>query len=527
MTKIIYRLLPVLLIVFSLTFATVANAEVKIYDGVGQYVMSDFENQDIAKQRAQRRAEAAAKKKAGVYLKTYSRSVNSELTKEEISAVTNRIIDVFDVDIKEEPFEVKGETGIIYTATLKAKIDSDGIQNFINLDAVDKIILVKQNEQLQEEIDKNDKLNDSLIEQYERTKSPAEKEKIRRQMEGVDRDCLANEKLAKGDKLLNAGNYEEAIKLFDEAIKLNSNLALAYNDRGEAYRYLGKFYEAVENYNKAIEINPNFDWPYSNRGVVNMDDYGRYELAIQDFNKALKLNPNYAIAYGNRGWAYYNLKKYDLAIKDCDKAIKLNPKLSFTYNNRGVIYKTLEQYDKAIADYGKAIENNPKHRWAYTNRAYIYLTILKQYDKAIADYTKAVENNPNHGWAYYYRGLAYYNLGQYDLAIQDYDKAIELNPNNSDAYSSRELAYVALGKTQGADSDSAEANEINPALVDDPLKRGDELFNAGDYAKAVEFYNKAIELDPNNAAAYQSRGKCREAWSKQDFERAKELGYEE
>jgi len=42
--------------------------------------------------------------------------------------------------------------------------------------------------------------------------------------------------------------------------------------------------------------------------------------------------------------------------------------------------------------------------------------------------------------------------------------------------------------------------------------RGNALFAKGDYARAIADYTKAIELQPNSAAAYQARG---EAYAKQ------------
>lgn len=84
--------------------------------------MSDFENPDIAKQRARQRAEKAAKQQAGIYLKTYSRSVNNELTDEEISAVTNNITNIVgEVKYDKKIADADGEQVIIWTATLTAK----------------------------------------------------------------------------------------------------------------------------------------------------------------------------------------------------------------------------------------------------------------------------------------------------------------------------------------------------------------------------------------------------------------------
>ena len=56
-----------------LTFSPNANAELKPYNGVGEYIMSDFETPDVAKQRAKLYAERNAQEQAGVYIKSYSR----------------------------------------------------------------------------------------------------------------------------------------------------------------------------------------------------------------------------------------------------------------------------------------------------------------------------------------------------------------------------------------------------------------------------------------------------------------------
>ena len=54
---------------------------------------------------------------------------------------------------------------------------------------------------------------------------------------------------------------------------------------------------------------------------------GDYDRAIQDFDQSIKLNPTYAKPFNNRGVAYLRKGEYDLAIKAFDEAIKLNPEL--------------------------------------------------------------------------------------------------------------------------------------------------------------------------------------------------------
>ena len=109
----------------SLISTSPVNAEVRNYDGVGEYIMSDFETPDVAKQRAMLYAERNAQEKAGVYIKSYSKSSNFELVADEIETMTSGILKVISVDYKVIPMEEYG--GIMYRATVLASIDTDKV----------------------------------------------------------------------------------------------------------------------------------------------------------------------------------------------------------------------------------------------------------------------------------------------------------------------------------------------------------------------------------------------------------------
>ena len=63
-----------------------------------------------------------------------------------------------------------------------------------------------------------------------------------------------------GNELLNQGQYDEAIKNYDEAIRLNPQLAEAYNNRGLAYGFQGKKAEAIADFEKFITLTDNPRW---------------------------------------------------------------------------------------------------------------------------------------------------------------------------------------------------------------------------------------------------------------------------
>lgn len=97
-------------------------------------------------------------------------------------------------------------------------------------------------------------------------------------------------------KLLNEKNYEEALKLCDDAIKSNSGDSQIYLYRGFVKDNLSKYEEAIDDYNKAIELNSNDASLYYWRGVTE-NNLNLFKEAINDYDKAIELNPAYIDAY--------------------------------------------------------------------------------------------------------------------------------------------------------------------------------------------------------------------------------------
>src|SRR6516162_10540792 len=115
------------------------------------------------------------------------------------------------------------------------------------------------------------------------------------------------------------------------------DLASAYYNRGLAYGHKGDFDRAIRDFDQAIKINPNYVEALYSRGLT-YSNKGLWDRAIQDYDEAIKLNPNYVRAISNRGSAYLAKRQYDRAIQDYDQAIKLDPNEAIPLNNRGNAY---------------------------------------------------------------------------------------------------------------------------------------------------------------------------------------------
>ena len=170
-----------------------------------------------------------------------------------------------------------------------------------------------------------------------------------------------------GNTKYDLGDYKGAITDYDSAIRLNPDLAKAYNNRGIAKSDLGQHFAAIADYDTAIRLKPDYATAYNNRGNAK-SDLGQHVTAIADYDIAIRLNPDYADAYYNRGLAKGDLGQYFAAIADYDTAIRLNPDDADAYYNRGNAKDNLGQHFAAIADYDIAIRLNPDYAQAYNNR---------------------------------------------------------------------------------------------------------------------------------------------------------------
>lgn len=442
------------------TFAVMplASAEVKEYEGFGEYVMSDFETPDVAKQRAKARAEQNAMEQAGVYVESYTKVINAQVTRDEITTMTNRILRVKDTQYKMLPTE-DGKAFLIH-ATIKADIDTDDVSKWLEQNKKKMDILVEQNKALQKVKEEQDRQIENLKKQIATIKTVREKNEIQAKFVAADKEFLSAQRVSEGADLFVNKDYLGATLRFSKAIELNPQNAMAYSWLGASYYELGDLGKAIECCNKAISIDFN-TWAYLVRANT-YQDLNKYAQAIEDYTKVIENDSEPVIvsdAYVNRGYLYDASGEHEWAIVDYTKAIELIPHKVEAYINRGASYSDIGDYPEAIVDLSKAIEIDPNYALAYRSRGKNYGK-LRDYMRAIDDFTKAIELNSQDEESYVIRGCYFATLGNYTSAIDDLTRAIELNPSNPHAYYARGLAYKSLGNIEKAYADITTAKSL-------------------------------------------------------------------
>ena len=325
--------------------ASLANAEIQTYEGTGEYIMSDFETPDIAKQRAKARAEQNAVEQAGVYVKSYTRTVNSVVAEDEVIAIANTIIKVNKVDYTTTPVNDSGGSFRI-VAKIQATVDSAKIDAWLKRSAQENTELIEQNKQLQQEKVKQDAEIAELRKKLANVTNEQEKKKLEKDVISEDRKFLSNQKVEEGLKYYDRKDIVTALKYFNEAIELHPSNANAYFGRSRVQFALRKWKESRDDLTSAIACNPNFALAYYLRGLswISPDDIQQQLRALKEgnteaWNKIQEKNNDYA----------------RLAIADFSCAITIRPEIGEAYYNRGLCYRQLKQYKKAISDFEKAV----------------------------------------------------------------------------------------------------------------------------------------------------------------------------
>ena len=87
--------------------------------------------------------------------------------------------------------------------------------------------------------------------------------------------------------------------VFGQQAEVNES-AKTHHSQGVAWAEQGDFYNAIKDFDEAIRLNPKYTATYNIRGA-SWADQGEHDKAIKDFTEVIKLNPKVMSAYFNRG----------------------------------------------------------------------------------------------------------------------------------------------------------------------------------------------------------------------------------
>ena len=238
------KIIPALIVAINFFVAPIVHAEIKTYTGNGEYIMSEFETLDIAKQRAKQKAERNAQEQAGVFVGSYTKVRNAQITEDEIIAITNGILNVLDVQYKLTPL-ADGKS-VTIAATIQATINSDDVQKWLEKGVAQISELTERNKQLEKAIEDQNRQIAELKKQIGNAQTWQDKDRLTQEFAAEDKIFLANQKFEEGTELWKGqSDYKAAIVKYTEAIQLNPNFIDAYYERATTYIALDQWDNAI------------------------------------------------------------------------------------------------------------------------------------------------------------------------------------------------------------------------------------------------------------------------------------------
>lgn len=319
-------------------------------------------------------------------------------------------------------------------------------------------------------------------------------------------------------------------------------------DKAEAYYYLGQVNlaqgdvaQAEQDFNKGITANPENPFNYVGLGAVDLTK-GNKNGAEAQFKEAKARGKKNAVMLTDIARAYYNADPVAYA-KDIEKTLAEAKKA----NKQCPAIYILEADMMAKDDVGQAVgyyemasnyDVNNEYPEAYVKYAQVYFPVNSKF--AIERLKGLLEKQPNSALAQRELAEKYYQNNQFTMAAQEYGKYIQ-NPNHFQIDEQRYVGLLNFAENYQKSFDLASDilsrdpgnfymqrmqflnqaqmgnNEkalgyartffANPKaqgnfVANDYSKFGDVLYATGDTIHAIEAYEQAIQLQPENANRY-------------------------
>ena len=333
--------------------------------------------------------------------------------------------------------------------------------------------------------------------------------------------------------------WQQAITYYQQAIKLDSNLAIAYLKLGKIYGILGKKLEGVELIHHAYSLQPEMVTPQQHDRLGDFwVKHDRNQLAMSCYRRAIQLNPQFSAAYNKlqkligletenqtanllpkattaepqitpgrledssskerqyleMGVAAAKEQNWQLALQYYQQAIKLNPLSWSAYHQLGEVLEKQQQWSQATKCYQQAIAINPESSWSYYNLGQIQVR-LEQWQSALKCFQKAAKIEPNNAEIQHNLGEVFAYETMWVDASQAYQKAIAINPNNSWSHNNLGYALLQLEQWQSAADSFRQAIKLKPDFAWSHYNLGEALSQLGQWEEALSCYKSAQNLD--------------------------------
>ena len=310
-----------------------------------------------------------------------------------------------------------------------------------------------------------------------------------------------------------AGNYQNALRDFEQATKIDNNAAPAYYEMANADVQLNKIEEAEKASEKAESIDKGENKWY----LLQLSDIYRFEKkwdkAASLYQKLILNDPDNTEYYFRLAAIYEAAGNTSEAIKEYDRIEKKFGTSEEVAIQKEKLYVGEKKYDKAIEVINKLIEANPDETSYYQLLAETWLKAGNE-QKAMDVYNDLLKKNPNDGQTQLALAEFYYQKGDHAKAF-DMLKMAFGNPKLSIDNKISILYNDYLMQQNKDEEDKADAYILtkimvtaHPAEAKAHAIYGDLLYMDKKYDSARTEYRKSLETKKDIFAVWQQLLLC-------------------
>jgi len=264
--------------------------------------------------------------------------------------------------------------------------------------------------------------------------------------------------------------------------------------------------------------------------------------ALADFQTSIAKDPaNTGAAWGELGMTYQAHHLQSLARQCYVEAAEYQPEVFRWRYLLGYLYQETGELDEALENYEIALRLDPAYLPGLLRKAQVQLK-RRRLDAAQADFTAVLEARPGQPAALAGLGQVALERGEYPQAIRFFEQALTADPGADRLRYPLAMAYRQQGQVEQARRNLLLKGSTDPAVADPVLadmagrsrsaqyylERGYAASRAGRQGEAVMEFRRAVEYNPDDAAARVSLGQGllqtgQSAAALAEFERALEI----
>ncbi|PHX56216.1 hypothetical protein CP500_006525 [Tychonema bourrellyi FEM_GT703] len=225
--------------------------------------------------------------------------------------------------------------------------------------------------------------------------------------------------LQQAESLMEIGDKEEAIALYEQIISLAPNCVQARINLGFLQQEKGELDAALPHYREALKIDPNIPQTAYNLAKV-FEEKGQSKEAIEHYQQALVAQPDFVPALINLAVALQEKGELLEAVNLYRRALEVEPHSWEALNNLGTVLQEQGNLEEALEYYHKALELLPDFVEAINNLGRTFLE-KGAVEDAIACYRRVISLSPEHASAHLNVSLALLLAGDLENGLAEYE----------------------------------------------------------------------------------------------------------